>query len=81
MKIGRKKKSNNISRIIDIDILDFKGEIVNEKLILPHPRMHSRKFVLTPMKKIAPNWKHPIYKKKIDFLLTKIKTKQVLIKK
>ena len=43
--------------------------------------MHARKFVLKPMKKIAPNWKHPIYKKKIDFLITKIKSKQVLIKK
>ena len=81
IEIGRKNKNNNISRLIDIDILDFKGKIVNEKLILPHPRMHARKFVLTPMKKIAPNWKHPILKKKIDFLITKIKTKQVLFKK
>ena len=81
IEIGRKKKKNNISRIIDIDILDFKGKIVNEELILPHPRMHARKFVLTPMKKIAPNWKHPIFKKKIEFLITKIKSKQILFKK
>ena len=81
IELGRKKKSKNISRIIDIDILDFKGVILNERLILPHPRMHARKFVLKPMKKIAPNWKHPIYNKKIDFLITKIKTKQILIKK
>ena len=81
VELGRKKKSNNISRVIDIDILDFKGEIVNEKLVLPHPRMHCRKFVLSPMKKIAPNWKHPIYKKKIDYLITKIKSNQILIKK
>ena len=80
-EIGRKKKSNNISRIIDIDILDFKGKIINEGLILPHPRMHCRKFVLNPMKKIAPNWKHPIYHKKIDFLITKIKAQQILIEK
>ena len=80
-EIGRKKKCNTISRIIDIDILDFKGEIINEKLILPHPRMHSRKFVLNPMKKIAPNWKHPIYKKKINFLLTKIKADQIVVEK
>ena len=79
-EIGRKKKNNNISRLIDIDILDFKGKIINEG-ILPHPRMHCRKFVLNPMKKIAPRWKHPVYKKKIDFLITKIKSHQILIKK
>ena len=81
IEIGRKKKNSNISRLIDIDILDFKGKIINEGLILPHPRMHCRKFVLNPMKKIAPNWKHPIYEKKIDFLITKIKSHQILIKK
>ena len=81
IEIGRKKKNNNISRLIDIDILDFKGKIINEGIILPHPRMHCRKFVLNPMKKIAPNWKHPVYEKKIDFLITKIKSHQILIKK
>ena len=81
IEIGRKKKNNNISRLIDIDILDFKGKIINEGLILPHPRMHCRKFVLNPMKKIAPSWKHPVYDKKIDFLISKIKSHQILIKK
>tara|TARA_A100001015_G_C14980965_1_gene709421 strand:- start:839 stop:1354 length:516 start_codon:yes stop_codon:yes gene_type:complete len=81
IEIGRKKKSNNISRIIDIDILDFKGRIINEGIILPHPRMHCRKFVLNPMKKVAPNWKHPVYQKNINFLITKIKSQQILIKK
>ena len=79
--VGRKKKNNNISRLIDIDILDFKGKIINHGLILPHPRMHCRKFVLNPMKKIAPSWKHPVYKKNIDFLIAKIKSHQILIKK
>ena len=81
IEIGRKKKKNNISRLIDIDILDFKGKVINKGLILPHPRMHCRKFVLNPMKSIAPNWKHPVFKKKIDFFITKIKFQQILIKK
>lgn len=81
IEMGRKKIKNNVSRTIDIDILDFKGEIINQKLILPHPRMHTRKFVLNPMEKIAPNWTHPVYKKKINFLIAKIKSKQILIKK
>ena len=81
IEIGRKKINNNISRLIDIDILDFKGKVINEGLILPHPRMHCRKFVLNPMKRIAPNWEHPVYNKKIDFFITKIKSQQILIKK
>ena len=81
LEIGRKKKSFDISRIIDIDILDHKGKIINNSLILPHPRMHCRKFVLYPMKTVAQNWKHPIYKKKVDFLITKIKTNQILTEK
>ncbi len=81
VKIGRKKKKYGISRALDIDILDFKGLVLNDNLILPHPRLHLRKFVLNPMKMIARNWKHPIYKKKIDFLITKIKDKQQLKEK
>ena len=64
LEIGRKKKNLNISRIIDIDILDHRGKVINNDLILPHPRMHSRKFVLLPMETIAKNWKHPVTKKK-----------------
>ena len=81
LEIGRKKKNFDISRIIDIDILDYRREIINDDLILPHPRMHYRKFVLLPMKTIAQNWKHPVYKKKIEFLITRIKSNQILVKK
>ena len=81
IEIGRKRNKHNFSRIIDIDIIDFKGKIINDELILPHPRLHLRKFVLNPMKTIAQNWKHPVYKKKIDFLITKIRSQQKLIEK
>ena len=43
--------------------------------------MHLRKFVLNPMNTIARNWKHPIFRKKIDYLVTKINTKEQLIEK
>ena len=81
LQIGRKKKKFDISRVIDIDIIDYRREIVNDDLILPHPRMHSRKFVLLPMETIAKNWKHPVNKKKIEFLITKIKSNQILVEK
>ena len=79
--IGRKKKSNNISRVIDIDIIDFKGEIHNNCIVLPHPRMHMRKFVLYPMKSISKSWKHPIYKRKLDYFINNLKIKRQKINK
>lgn len=48
-------------RPIDIDLIAF-GSYVSDKpdLILPHPRMHLREFVLIPMIQLAPEWRHPI---------------------
>ena len=63
-KLGRKKSLVNRPRTCDIDILDYKGQIYkfyanNNKLIIPHPKLHSRNFVLFPLFEIAPNWQHP----------------------
>ena len=79
--MGRSKKHKNISRVVDIDILDFKGKVLSEELVLPHPRMHLRKFVLSPLMSINVNWKHPILKTRVDLLYKKIKTVQYIKKK
>ena len=72
-KMGRIKKSLNEPRICDIDIIDFKGiNIKNKILQLPHPRLHTRNFVLYPLKEIEPNWIHPIFNENIDFFLNKL---------
>lgn len=58
-------------RTIDIDILFYNHEIINEpKLIVPHPRLHLRKFVLTPLNEIATNYLHPLLNKTIFNLLS-----------
>ena len=55
-----------IDRCIDIDILFVEDIIVKSKdLIIPHPRLHLRKFVLTPMLDLMPDLIHPILKKSI----------------
>lgn len=68
---GRKNKSNGkyTDRIIDIDILLY-DELVLEtdKLIIPHPLMTQRSFVMIPLTEIAPELIHPVYKKKIKDL-------------
>ena len=54
--MGRKTKGDNMPRIIDIDILDFEGCFLDSPdLILPHPAILDRKFVLQPWIEISPN--------------------------
>ena len=58
------------ARVIDIDIVFFNNEIINTtNLIVPHPRMHQRLFVLVPTEEILPDYKHPILNKKLSELI------------
>lgn len=60
--MGRERTERWGPRVIDIDILLFGQEIVNsEGLVIPHPEMHRRRFVLEPMNEIAPYVIHPLY--------------------
>ena len=71
-KLGRKREQNNkyTNRKIDIDILLFDDEIVFSKnIIIPHPRMLERKFVLVPLAEIAGSTLHPIEKKTLTICL------------
>ncbi len=73
LKLGRTRSKKNDPRLCDIDIIDYDQKIIREeKLILPHPRMRERNFVLIPLFEISKSWKHPISKvnivKLIDFL-------------
>ena len=71
-KLGRKRKQNKkyTNRKIDIDILLFEDEIVFSKnIIIPHPRMLDRKFVLVPLAEIAGSTLHPIEKKTLNICL------------
>ena len=72
-KIGRVKTKKNDPRVCDIDIIDFNGLVKNNTLLkLPHPRSHSRNFVLYPIKEIDPKWVHPVFKKNVDFLINEL---------
>lgn len=70
-KIGRKFYSHKIkAREIDIDILFYSTKIINKKgLIIPHPRLEIRNFVLVPLNDIASSFNHPILNKSIKQLL------------
>ena len=69
-KMGRKRVHEKGPRSIDIDILLFNNEVVDSKdLTIPHPAMHQRRFVLEPLAEIAPDARHPVFKKTILELL------------
>ena len=75
-KLGRTLKSQNmqyVDRIIDIDILMYDDCIIHTpQLEIPHPRLHQRSFVLSPLKEVAPNVVHPVLGKKISQLADKL---------
>ncbi|MCK5347125.1 MAG: 2-amino-4-hydroxy-6-hydroxymethyldihydropteridine diphosphokinase [Candidatus Heimdallarchaeota archaeon] len=61
-----RRKHEDRSRELDLDLLDYDGEILEKQspdLILPHPRLHLRWFVLKPMCDIDTNWMHPVLNK------------------
>jgi 2-amino-4-hydroxy-6-hydroxymethyldihydropteridine diphosphokinase len=50
----------NDARTLDLDLLDYDSrQCDTATLILPHPRLHLRRFVLEPLREIAPEWRHP----------------------
>jgi len=57
-------------RTIDLDILFYGNKMIfTEKLMIPHPRLHERRFTLEPLNEIAPSFQHPVLKKTISLLL------------
>ena len=79
---GRVRKKKNEARILDLDIIDYKKKIlyIKNKLIIPHPRMHERSFVLQPLSELNPKWMHPIKKKGIKELIRNLNDKQKISK-
>jgi len=70
----------NEARVLDIDILDFKGEVRHGNLVLPHPRLHERAFVLIPLADLAPDWRHPRTGELIDQLIRDLDPQQVAVR-
>ena len=81
-KIGRKKTNlKNQPRVIDIDILDYQSVILKDKdLILPHPGITERLFVLKPWSDIAPAYRLENMKKNIYELMSDMKLDTGIIK-
>ena len=80
LNLGRVRSKKNAPRTCDIDIIDFDKKILNikkSKLILPHPRMSSRNFVLLPLFEVDKSWKHPKTKINIVNLINSLPVKDL----
>lgn len=70
--LGRDRVARNGSRTMDLDVLFYGQQVINSKnppLVIPHPRLHQRRFVLAPMAELAPDWVHPQYARTMQALL------------
>ena len=76
-KLGRKQSPKNSPRVCDIDIIDFGGLVLKNKLSLPHARMHERNFVLLPLFEIEKEWVHPIKNVNIKKLILSLSNKDI----
>lgn len=79
-EVGRIERFRWGPREIDIDILFYNNQVINDgDIIVPHPRLHERDFVLIPLMDINPGLIHPVLKKSIGELLEDIKEKSVIL--
>ena len=78
--MGRRRAFMNSPRTLDIDILMYgRVVLVSPGLIIPHPRMTERAFVLKPLAELAPGLFHPVLKQTVRSLLSRLKTPDRLI--
>ena len=81
--LGRERTGKQYaSRTMDIDILLYDSLVIEtDELILPHPRLHLRNFVLFPLQEVLPDFIHPIYQKTISVLLAESMDTSPCVKK
>ena len=71
--LGRDEENRSGPRTIDLDILFYGQRIINEPdLVVPHPRMHQRRFVLMPLSELDPLFVHPLLQRTISQLLAEV---------
>jgi 2-amino-4-hydroxy-6-hydroxymethyldihydropteridine diphosphokinase len=82
-RLGRERETGKyVSRTIDIDLLFYGNQIIdNAELIVPHPRLHERKFVLVPLCDIAPGFIHPVLNRSIKEILESSKDRSIVEKR
>jgi 7,8-dihydro-6-hydroxymethylpterin-pyrophosphokinase len=71
--MGRSRDRRDGSRTLDLDILFYGNHVISDPdLIIPHPHLHLRRFVLTPMVDLDPGWLHPVLGQTVKDLLDRL---------
>lgn len=78
LHFGRIRSVPNAPRVLDLDLIAYDNEIIIDEpeIIVPHPRMAERAFVLLPMTDIINEWVHPITKRTLDSLVNNLPKEQ-----
>ena len=85
-QFGRTRTTRNAARTLDLDLIAYADKVsgwqkeANDKLILPHPRMSERGFVLLPLREIAPNWCHPVLNTSLEELISRLDPGQQILR-
>jgi 2-amino-4-hydroxy-6-hydroxymethyldihydropteridine diphosphokinase len=78
-ELGRERRVKWGPRTIDLDLLLFDNQVIHEPgLIVPHPLMHERRFVLQPLAELVPDLEHPVLKRKISELSLALRSTGIL---
>lgn len=81
IKRGRVRALRGGPRIIDLDILFYGREVIDDEgFVVPHPEMHKRRFVLEPLDEIASYVIHPLYGVSIRELLARLDSNKIVAK-
>ena len=79
-QMGRERGERWGPRVIDLDILFYGAKVLNEGgLQIPHPRLHERRFVLIPLRDIAPDLEHPLLNKTVSEILSELPVEEKVV--
>jgi len=85
-QFGRTRMIKNEARTLDLDLIAYADTVsgwqegTDDKMILPHPRMSERGFVLLPLREIAPNWRHPVLNVSLEELISRLDPGQQILR-